>query len=85
MKAVLLILLLVLVCAVLFAVGILSPRRSHKIQRVVDRLARKGEIKGDRSAGRFGDLTQKGLKQSRNAADTSARKGREIHDRISDT
>ncbi|MDQ3985958.1 MAG: DUF6411 family protein [Actinomycetota bacterium] len=85
MKALLLILILLLVCAVLFAVGVLSPRRSRKMQRGVDRVARKGEVKGDRSAGRFGDLTQKGLKQSRNATDVSGRKGREIHDRISDT
>ena len=84
MKAVLAILILAIVCLVLFVTGLISPGRSRRMQAKVDRLARKGEAKGESSGGRVGDLTRTGVEKMRNAADASADKGREINRRLSD-
>ena len=81
-KALVLIVILALVCMVLFAVGVFSPKRSKRVQRSVDGLARKGEATGDRNAGGAGDATQIMLKRMRQAADASARTGRGVHRRI---
>ncbi len=81
MKAVILVVVLIFICAVLFATGLISPSRSRRLQKAVDRLARKGERKGN-ERGPFGDITQSALRGSRNAADTSAQKGRDIRHRI---
>jgi hypothetical protein len=81
-KALILIVLLAVVCVVLFIAGVISPRRSRRMQEGVDRLSRWGEDKGDRRAGRFGDVSRKSLKKMRGGADASARKGREVHDRF---
>jgi hypothetical protein len=81
-KALVLIVILALVCVVLFVVGAFSPKRSRRLQRSVDRLSGKGEAKADRHAGRAGDLTEEMLERMRRAADASARKGRDVHKRI---
>jgi hypothetical protein len=82
MKAILLGVLLVVVCIILFVAGVLSPRRSRRLQERVDELSLKGEDRGARHAGRLGDATQKTLGKMRGAADASAAKGRQIHDRL---
>lgn len=81
MKAVAVIVLL-LVCVVLFVVGVLSPARSRRMQGSVDKLSKKGQSKSGDRAGRLGDATATALKKSRKAADASARAGRRVHDKI---
>ena len=82
MKVLLLVAVLVIVCVVLFVVGVISPRRSRRMQRSVDRASRKGEDKSDRNAGRLGDANRKMLEKMRHAADASAEGGRKVHDRL---
>jgi len=73
-----LLVLVVLFCVVLFVAGAVTPRRSRRLQRWYDRLLRRGERKGDRSAGKLGDLTEGALKRSRRAGDASAGSGRKL-------
>jgi hypothetical protein len=82
LKALLVVVVVVVVCLVLFVVAVFSPARSRKIQNGVGRAARKGERKGDRRAGRFGDLTRSVLRVSRKAADRSAQKGRDVRRKV---
>ena len=82
MKVLVLALVVALVCVVLFVVGVVAPARSRRMQRSVDRLSRKGEDTSDRNAGRLGDANRKMLEKMRHAADASAEKGRELHDRL---
>ncbi len=83
MKALVVIVVLLVVCVVLFVVGAFSPQTSRKLQRRVDRLSEVGEAKGDRDAGKLGDLTRDGLEKARAAADASARGGRAVHEKLS--
>ena len=78
MKALILAVVVVVACLVLFLMGVIAPKRSRNAQKTVDRLARKGEVKADRNAGRLGDATQAMLEKSREAADASARAGRRL-------
>jgi hypothetical protein len=73
-----LLVLVVLFCVVLFVAGVLAPRRSRRLQRWYDRVLRRGERKGDRNAGKLGDLTERGLRGSRRAGDASADAGRKL-------
>ena len=82
MKTLLLMAIGLVVCLVLFVTGIFLPARSHRMQREVDGLTRKGEQKSKRRAGRFGDLTGSALARMRRAANKSARKGRELRDNV---
>ena len=81
MKALILGVVVLLVCAVLFVTGVISPGRSRRMQRGVGRVANKGKRKGDNNAGRFGDMTRDMLQHAHDAADASAEKGRELHNR----
>ncbi len=74
--------ILVLVCLILFLAGVISPRRSKKMQAKVDDLSRKGERGGEENAGRVGDLTRRGLEKSRDAADASANGGRRVNEAV---
>jgi hypothetical protein len=76
--------LLVLFCIVLFVAGLVAPGRSRRLQRGYDRLLRRGERKGDRKAGKLGDITEGGLKGARRAGDASAKAGRKIRRRFED-
>ncbi|MDQ3958538.1 MAG: hypothetical protein M3273_09475 [Actinomycetota bacterium] len=82
MKLLLVVVALGFVCVVLFVTGVLSPRRSRRMQDKVDEVAQKGEVKGDADAGRLGDVTRDALEKTRRAADASAEKGRDVRDRI---
>ena len=82
MKALALVVVLLLVCIVLFVVGVFSPRRSLRMQSRVDDLSKKGEGKSDENAGRLGDLSRDGLEKARGAADASARAGRRVNERM---
>jgi hypothetical protein len=75
-------LVIVVVCVVLFLAGAFSPGRSLRWQKAVDDRSRKAEAKGYEKAGSLGDMSANGFKQARRAADQSAEKGREIHDKI---
>jgi hypothetical protein len=77
-KALALAAIVIVFCTVLFLAGVISPKRSRKLQKGVDKLARKGEVKADRNAGKLGDATQTMLEKSREAADASARAGRRL-------
>ena len=77
-----LLVLLVLFCIVIFVVGVFSPRRSRKVQRWYDRLLRKGERKGDRKAGKLGDMTEASIRGARKAGDASARAGRKTGEKL---
>jgi len=78
----LLLLLGAAVCIVLFVAGVVSPAASRRLQGVMHRWTRRGEARGDASAGRAGDVTRDSLKKVRDAGDTSARAGREMHDKL---
>ena len=82
MKGLVLVVVLLAVCLLLFIAGVVSPNRSKKMQAGVDKLSKKGEGKGDRSAGKLGDATSAALEKSREAADASARAGRAVNDKI---
>jgi len=82
MKAALLVVVVLVVCIVLFIVGVFAPRRSRRMQQAVDRFSKKGEGKGDRNAGKLGDLTRDALEKSRAAADRSARAGRRVNEKL---
>jgi hypothetical protein len=69
-------------CIVLFFVGVIAPRRSRRLQARLDRLLRRGERKGDRGAGKVGDLTRDSLKTVRRAGDKSAEAGRTVRKKI---
>jgi hypothetical protein len=75
-------LLTVLFCIVLFVAGVVAPRRSRRLQARHDRVLRRGERKGDRNAGKPGDLTESGLRGSRRMGDASARAGRKLGDKM---
>ncbi len=77
----LLALVLLLICIVLFTVGVFSPSRSKKMQGQVDQLAKRGERKTDQKAGAVGDATRAALERSRKAADASGRAGRRVHEK----
>ena len=76
-----LVVLIVVVCAVLFLAGVFAPERSKRMQSWVAKGFRKGERKGDQSAGKLGDVTNTMLEKSRQATDKSAEGGRAIHDK----
>ena len=78
MKALILAIVVLVACILLFLAGVIAPKRSRKIQKSVDRFARKGEEKANHNAGKLGDATQAMLKKSREAADASARTGRRL-------
>ena len=80
MKLLALVLVIGIVCAVLFLIGVLSPRRSRRLQALTGTLSKKAERKSEQKAGRFGDFTRDALRRSRHAADRSAEKGRRIRD-----
>jgi hypothetical protein len=77
-----LLLLVVLFCIVLFVAAVVAPRRSQRLQGWYDRLLRRGERKGDRNAGKLGDLTEAGLKGARRMGDASAETGRKVGHRL---
>ena len=74
--------LLVVACVVLFVAGFVAPRRSVRLQRTYDRLLRHGERKGDRKAGKLGDLTEKSIRGTRKAGDKSADGGRALRRKL---
>lgn len=82
MKVVLVIAVLAVVCVILFVTGLFSPSKSRRMQSRTEGLARKGQDKGEHTAGRMGDMVSSTLKKSRKAAGRSAEKGRELHDRF---
>ena len=82
MKLVLLFAVVAIICVALFLTGVFSPRRSRKMQRTTDELAAKGESKGERKAGKMGDMARHAVAKSRKAADRSASKGREVNRRV---
>jgi hypothetical protein len=82
MKALVLLGVLVVICAVLFLVGAFSPRRSRRMEKGFDRVALKAEEKSEDKGGRLGDATERGVDLMRRAADTSAEKGREAHQKL---
>lgn len=84
MHTTILIILFAIVCVVLFLAGVVAPRRSRRMQHKIDELSLKAEQKGDDNAGRVGDAATRSLEKMRGAADASAEKGRELHDRMVD-
>ena len=82
MKIVLLAIALLVLCIVLFVLGVFSPERSRRAQYAVDDLSRKAEDKGAESGGRLGDMTRDALEAARGAADASARAGRRVNEKV---
>ena len=72
----------VVVCVVLFLTGAIRPGRARRMQGGVERLSKKGEEKSDRTAGPIGEATESSLRVARKAADKSAEKGRQAHDKL---
>ena len=73
---------LLILCIVLFVLGVFSPERSRRAQRAVDDLSKKAEDKSDRNGGRLGDFTRDALETARGAADASARAGRRVNEKV---
>ena len=82
MKALVIVLILLVVCVVLFILGVFSPRSSKRLQGGVDKLSKKGEGKSDRNVGKAGDMTRDALEKARGAADASARAGRRVNEKL---
>lgn len=82
MKVAVLIVVAALVCIVLFISGVVSPDASRRLQRKSGGLARKGEERGARKAGKIGDMANRSLRKVRHTADRSAEEGREINERM---
>jgi hypothetical protein len=82
MKILILVLVVAVACAVLFATGAFSPSRSRRLQNSVDDKSKKAETKGYQKAGSLGDMSGKGFRVARKAADRSGEVGREMHDKI---
>ena len=82
MKLLLLAIGLLILCIVLFILGVFSPDRSRRAQRAVDDLSKKAEDRSDKSGGRLGDLTRDALETARGAADASARAGRRANQKM---
>jgi hypothetical protein len=74
----------VVLAIVLFVLGLIWPRASHKVQRPFDEAARKAEGKGRAKAGKAGDVSAASLKTVRRAVDKSADAGRSIHNEVRD-
>lgn len=74
--------LLVIVCLVVFVVGLVSPRRGRRAQNAVAKPLRKAEGKGDRNAGRLGDFFRATTRLGRRAVEKSGRAGRWVHDKV---
>ncbi len=72
----------VVLCVVLFITGAISPDRSRRWQGVTGRWLRKGESKGDESAGRVGDMTRDAFAMTRRASEASADRGRKLHSKL---
>lgn len=73
-----LLVLLVVLCVALFVFAVVAPERSRRLQGWYDRALRRGERKGDRDAGKLGDMTESGLKGARRLGDASAEGGRNL-------
>ena len=82
MKVVLLVTLVGVICVALFVTGLLSPSRSRRLQSRTDSVAGRVQDKGERKAGRMGDMFGSALRKSRKATGRSAEKGRELHERL---
>jgi hypothetical protein len=80
----LLLAVVLVVCVVLFFTGIVSPRRSERLQRRFGGLMLRGEHKGEKKAGKVGDATAKSFEVSRRMANASARAGRKVRRSIKD-
>lgn len=79
MKILILVVVVAVACAVLFATGALSPGKSRRLQNKVDDKSKKAERKGYENAGPLGDMSGKGLRKARKAADRSGEAGRAVH------
>lgn len=79
MKFLILASVVAVVCIVLFAVGLVSPASSRRMQKTTDRLTRKAEDRGQAKGGRLGNLARTVFKRSRHAIDRSAEAGRQMH------
>ena len=70
--------LLVVFVLVLFVAGLVSPRRSKRLQRRLSRILRRGEETSERRAGRLGDWTETAIRLVRKLTDKSAEMGRKL-------
>lgn len=67
----------------LFAISVVAPRKSKRLQGWIDERLERGQEKGDRSAGRVGNWTARTLDFTQRAADKTTKAGRRLHDRLS--
>lgn len=66
----------------LFLASLLAPHKSKRLQGWIDERLERGQGKGDRSAGRLGNVTAKTLAMTQRAADKTSRAGRALRDRL---
>lgn len=81
-KALILIVVLLLVCAVLFFTGVVSPRRSKRMQGKVQDAAGKAENRSKEAGGPVRKRTGDAIQKSEQAAKASAEKGRSVNKRL---
>lgn len=74
--------LVLLSLVVLFVVSVIAPRKSKRLQGWIDERLERGQDKGDRSAGRLGNVTAKTLALTQAAADKTSRAGRALRERL---
>ena len=67
---------------VLFLIGVVVPRRSHRVQRKLEEKTRAGEERADERAGKLGDATSKSLELFRRGGVRSVKAGRRAREKI---
>jgi hypothetical protein len=67
-----------LTLVVLFVIGVVAPRRSHRVERWIDERVERAEASSAHRAGRLGDWTAKSLDLFRRAGDKALEVGRRL-------
>ena len=73
---------IVILCIVLFVVALVSPRKSRKMEKEVDRHAARAAAKARKRDNKVAQLTARSFDKTRSVAHGSAKAGRAGHDKI---
>jgi di/tricarboxylate transporter len=75
--------LIVVGLVVLFAAGLIAPRKSVRLQRWMDDRLEEGQERSDRRWGKLGDWLATSLGWLQRAGDATAEAGRRLRERLS--
>ena len=76
--------IVIVLVVVTFMIAFVAPRKSRRVQSVLDRIFLRGESKGARNAGPAGDAAEGALEKARHATDRSEQAGRAAHEKLTD-